>query len=102
MSQASELFVINPSKKEKQSKAEQITFENKHLYDQMTFGKIQQRWVKTTDGKDMLYWIVLPAHFDENKNIPRCFSVREGHKVLCHNSGAIDGICKLWRQTDMS
>ena len=70
MSQASELFVINPNKKEKQSKAEQITFENKHLYDQMTFGKIQQRWVKTTDGKDMLYWIVLPAHFDENKKYP--------------------------------
>ena len=70
MSQASELFVINPSKKKKQSKAEQITFENKHLYDQMTFGKIQQRWVKTTDGKDMLYWIVLPAHFDENKKYP--------------------------------
>lgn len=70
MSQASELFVINLSKKEKQSKAEQITFENKHLYDQMTFGKIQQRWVKTTDGKDMLYWIVLPAHFDENKKYP--------------------------------
>lgn len=70
MSQASELFVINPNKKEKQSKAEQITFENKHLYDQMTFGKIQQRWVKTTDGKDMLYWIVLPAHSDENKKYP--------------------------------
>ena len=70
MSQASELYVINPSKKEKESEAEQITFENKHLYDQMTFGKIQQRWVKTTDGKDMLYWIVLPAHFDETKKYP--------------------------------
>ena len=70
MSQASELYVINPSKKEKQSKAEQITFENKHLYDQMTFGKIQQRWVKTTDGKDMMYWVVLPAHFDETKKYP--------------------------------
>ena len=70
MSQASELYVIKPSKKEKQSEAEQITFENKHLYDQMTFGKIQQRWVKTTDGKDMMYWIVLPAHFDETKKYP--------------------------------
>ena len=70
MSQASELYVINPSKKEKQSKAEQITFENKHLYDQMTFGKIQQRWIKTTDGKDMMYWVVLPAHFDETKKYP--------------------------------
>lgn len=70
MSQASELYVIKPSKKEKESKVEQITFENKHLYDQMTFGKIQQRWVKTTDGKDMLYWIVLPSHFDETKKYP--------------------------------
>lgn len=70
MSQASELYIIEPSKKEKQSEAEQITFENKHLYDQMTFGKIQQRWVKTTDGKDMMYWIVLPAHFDETKKYP--------------------------------
>ena len=70
MSQASELYVINPGKKEKQAKAEQITFENKHLYDQMTFGKIQQRWVKTTDGKDMMYWVVLPAHFDETKKYP--------------------------------
>lgn len=70
MSQASELYIIEPSKKEKQSDAEQITFENKHLYDQMTFGKIQQRWVKTTDGKDMMYWIVLPAHFDETKKYP--------------------------------
>lgn len=70
MSQASELYVIKPDKKEKQSEAEQITFENKHLYDQMTFGKIQQRWVKTTDGKDMMYWIVLPAHFDETKKYP--------------------------------
>ena len=70
MSQASELYVINPSKKEKESKAEQITFENKHLYDQMTFGKIQQRWVKTTDCKDMLYWVILPSHFDETKKYP--------------------------------
>ena len=70
MSQASELYVINPSKKEKESKAEQITFENKHLYDQMTFGKIQQRWVKTTDGKDMMYWVVLPSYFDETKKYP--------------------------------
>lgn len=70
MSQASELYVIKPARKEKESKVRQITFENKHLYDQMTFGKIQQRWVKTTDGKDMLYWIVLPAHFDETRKYP--------------------------------
>lgn len=70
MSQASELYIVTPGKKEKSAKVEQITFENKHLYDQMTFGKIQQRWTKTTDGKDMMYWIILPAHFDETKKYP--------------------------------
>lgn len=70
MSQASELYIVTPGKKEKTAKVEQITFENKHLYDQMTFGKIQQRWTNTTDGKDMMYWIILPAHFDETKKYP--------------------------------
>ncbi len=70
MSQASELYVVTPSKKEKASKVDQITFENKHLYDQMTFGKIRQRWTKTTDGKEMMYWIILPSNFDETKKYP--------------------------------
>lgn len=70
MSQASELYIVTPGKKAKTAKVEQITFENRHLYDQMTFGKIQQRWTKTTDGKDMMYWIILPSHFDETKKYP--------------------------------
>ena len=70
MSQASELYIVSPAKKAKESKAQQVTFENKHLYDQMTFGKIQQRWTKTSDGKDMMYWIVLPADFDSTKKYP--------------------------------
>ena len=70
MAQAPELYIITPDKKEKSSKADQITFENKHLYDQMTFGKIEQRWTKTTDGKDLMYWIVLPSNFDPNKKYP--------------------------------
>ncbi len=28
------------------------------------------RWQKTTDGKDMLTWIILPPHFDANKKYP--------------------------------
>lgn len=70
MSQASELYIVSPTKKAKESKVQQVTFENKHLYDQMTFGKIQQRWTKTSDGKDMMYWIVLPADFDSTKKYP--------------------------------
>ncbi len=70
MSQGAELYAVTPAKKEKTSKVEQLTFENKHLYDQMTFGEVRERWIKTTDNKDMLVWIILPPHFDETKKYP--------------------------------
>ena len=67
-SQSADLYVVTPSKKE--TKVEQITNENKHIFDQLSIGKVQQRWTKTTDGKDMLYWVILPANFDETKKYP--------------------------------
>ncbi len=48
----------------------QLTDENKHIFDQLEIGKIQQRWVKTTDGKEMLVWVILPPYFDETKKYP--------------------------------
>ncbi|MCL2042460.1 MAG: S9 family peptidase [Bacteroidales bacterium] len=48
----------------------ELSFENKHLLDQLTFGEVTQRWVKTTDGKDMLVWVILPPNFDPNKKYP--------------------------------
>ena len=53
---SADLYVITPnSKKTDKTTVKQITFENKHIFDQLAKGKVQQRWVKTTDGKDMLY-----------------------------------------------
>lgn len=70
MSHPDELFVVIPSKKELKSEMKQITEENKHIFDQLELGKIQQRWVSTVDGKKELVWIILPPHFDENKKYP--------------------------------
>lgn len=70
LSAPTDIYLINPGKEVKKTKVEQVTTENKHILDQLTFGKVQQRWVKTTDGKDMLCWIVLPADFDPNKKYP--------------------------------
>jgi len=52
------------------SPLEQLTFENKNIYDQLTPATVEPRWQKTTDGKDMLTWIILPPHFDPNKKYP--------------------------------
>lgn len=70
MSQADELYIVTPGKDVKKTKVSQITFENKHIYDRLTLGKVEERWIKTTDGKDMLCWIILPPHFDPTKKYP--------------------------------
>ena len=70
LSQADELYVVTPGKNVKKTDVRQLTFENKAFYDNLTFGKVQERWVQTTDGKQMQYWVVLPAGFDENKKYP--------------------------------
>lgn len=68
--QGDELYVVTPGKDAKKTKVQQLTFENKLFYDKLAFGKVQERWVRTTDGKEMQYWVILPPHFDENKKYP--------------------------------
>ena len=68
--QGDELYVVTPGKDAKKTKVQQLTFENKLFYDKLAFGKVQERWVKTTDGKEMQYWVIMPPHFDENKKYP--------------------------------
>ena len=50
--------------------ATQLTQENKQIYDQLEMGKVEGRWMKTTDGKDMLTWVIYPPQFDPNKKYP--------------------------------
>lgn len=70
MSQADELYIVNPGKNIKKTSVTQLTYENKHIYDQLQMGEVRKQWIKTTDGKDMLCWIILPPHFDETKKYP--------------------------------
>ena len=70
LSAPTDIYMVTPAIKKVPTKIEQISFENKHILDQLTFGKMQQRWVKTTDGKEMLVWIMLPANYEEGKKYP--------------------------------
>lgn len=54
----------------KTGKATEISFENKHILDQIKMGKVEEKWIKTTDGKDMLTWVIYPVNFDPNKQYP--------------------------------
>jgi dipeptidyl aminopeptidase/acylaminoacyl peptidase len=48
----------------------QMTHENDHILDQLTFGKMEQYWVPTTDGKKELVWVMLPANYEQGKKYP--------------------------------
>ena len=65
-----DLYVITPGKTMKKTILKQVTEKNKPILDQLAKGSVQQRWTTTTDGKKMLYWVVLPPHFDANKKYP--------------------------------
>ena len=46
-----DLYVVTPNfKKPEKTTVTQITEENKHILDQLAKPRVQQRWVKTTDG----------------------------------------------------
>ena len=66
-----DLYVVTPNfKKPEKTVATQITAENMHILDQLLMPTERQVWVPTTDGKQMLVWIVLPPNFDETKKYP--------------------------------
>ena len=48
----------------------QISYENENIYSQITMGEVVPRWQTTTDGKQMLTWIIYPPHFDPSKKYP--------------------------------
>ncbi|MDD2436567.1 MAG: S9 family peptidase [Massilibacteroides sp.] len=66
MESPTEVFHVNIQNGE----AKEISFENKAIKDQLTMGKCEPRWIKTTDNKKMLTWIIYPPHFDPNKKYP--------------------------------
>lgn len=61
-----EIFSINPENGE----FKQLSFTNKDILDKIDMCKTVKRWIKTTDGKDMLTWVILPPGFDSTKTYP--------------------------------
>ena len=65
-----DLYVVTPGDSISDTKASQITEVNKEILDQLGKPSVEQRWVKTSDGKEMLTWIILPPNFDATKKYP--------------------------------
>ena len=66
MSKPDEIYSIDPT-----SGAEtELSFENKDILAQLKMGNVEERWITTTDKKQMFTWVIYPPDFDKNKKYP--------------------------------
>lgn len=66
MNHATEVYSVSL----KDGKTQQLTHVNDDIYGNLKMGKVEKRMVKTSDGKDMLTWVIYPPDFDPNKKYP--------------------------------
>ena len=66
MNHAAELYSVDL----KDGSMKQLTHVNDAAYDEIELSKIERRTIRTTDGKDMLVWVIYPPDFDPAKKYP--------------------------------
>ncbi len=73
MSMPTEIFKVD-----KKGNETQLTYTNKPMLDKLTMGEVEERWIETTDGKQMLTWVIYPPHFDPDKEYPALLYAQGG------------------------
>jgi dipeptidyl aminopeptidase/acylaminoacyl peptidase len=63
MSMAPELSTIDM----KSYSIKQITSINKNIYDYIRMGKVEEKYTRTKDKKDLQMWVIYPPDFDQTK-----------------------------------
>lgn len=66
MSHPNELYRVNL----RTGREKQLDFANRELMESITWGRVESRWIGTTDGKKMLVWVIYPPGFDPAKKYP--------------------------------
>lgn len=74
MNHAAEIYSFNI----KDKSFKELTNINKELYNGIALPKVEKRYVTTTDGKQMLVWVILPPNFDPSKKYPTLLYAQGG------------------------
>jgi dipeptidyl aminopeptidase/acylaminoacyl peptidase len=56
----------------------QISYINKAIYESIRMGKVEERYIKTKDQKDLQMWIIYPPDFDPAKKYPALLYCKGG------------------------
>lgn len=74
MNHAAEIFTIDL----RSGKMNQLTHVNDEFYDGIKLSKVEKRMIPTTDGKEMLTWVIYPPDFDPSKKYPALLYLQGG------------------------
>lgn len=66
MSHPNEIWTVN----EKTGEQKKISTCNDELMAKVKWGRVEERWLKATDGKDLQTWVIYPPDFDSTKKYP--------------------------------
>ena len=81
ISSATEFFEVNTE----DGTLTQISAINDAIYKNIRMGEVQKRWVRTTDGKQMLTWVILPPDFDPARKYPTLLYCEGGPQSVVAN-----------------
>lgn len=68
MQYPAEVYIYNTS--DSLADGEKLTAINDDVLSQVRMGKVEEHWIKTHDGKDMLTWLIYPNDYDSTKVYP--------------------------------
>jgi len=74
MSMAPEISVVDT----KNGDVKQISSINKPIYESIKMGKVEEKYTKTKDKKDLQMWIIYPPDFDPAKKYPALLFCKGG------------------------
>ncbi|MCC8360330.1 S9 family peptidase [Salinimicrobium sediminilitoris] len=74
MNHAAELYTVNL----KNGNLTQLTHINDDFYNNIELSMVEKRMIPTTDGKEMLTWVIYPPNFDPNKKYPTLLYLQGG------------------------
>ena len=81
ISSATEFYEVNPA----DGALTKISSINGAIYEHIRMGQVQKRWVETTDGKQMLTWVILPPDFDPARKYPTLLYCEGGPQSVVSN-----------------
>jgi len=75
MNRAKEVYTMSTSEV---SKPKQLTHVNDKLYENIKSSRVENRKITTSDGKEMLTWVIYPPDFDPNNKYPTLLYCKGG------------------------